>query len=77
MSKVFKICFIIRNPIKKFSGEDLIIELQKLNPFGYREEKAMSPPEEKLTLDGRKRLEILNIPKKVEKVQIRYENIIT
>ena len=33
-------------------GEDLIIELQKLNPFGYREEKALSPPEEKLTLEA-------------------------
>ena len=62
---------------KKPNQNIFIIELQKLNPFGYREEKALSPPEEKLTLDGRKRLEILNIPKKVEKVQIRYENIIT
>ena len=62
----------IRNPIKKFCGEDLIIELRRLNPFGYREEKAMSPPappEEKLNFVRTKRLEMLNVPEKVEKVE--------
>ena len=63
-----------RKPKKILSGQDLVEELQKLNPFGYCEEKAMSPPQNDVTFIRKKRLEkIDDVTKKLEKVQLRYE----
>ena len=65
----------VRNPVKKLSGKDLILELRRLNPYGYNEEKSVSPPEiENVEEIRKKRLERMNdVTQKVGKVQLRYE----
>ena len=58
----------IRKPVRLLYGEELILELERLNPYGYYKEIAMSPDGQEIQKSTQK---FDDVTKKLEKVQLR------